>query len=316
MPRIRAIKPGFFASEDVAALPLRARLTWIGLWTHCDDQGRAKDNVKLIKAALWPLDPVSLQDVEDDLAVLAEHGRILRYEVAGRRFLAVVGWHEHQKISKPTTSKLPPPPTTDSCPPARATPKSNTESNDPPVDNPGDSYPQGASEPLPEPDNREESTSGSPPGTLPESSRTAPVGKGKERKGKERISPRARAHNAARWLRDRYRLTDHEASQVLEAVQARAPRPIDHLVPYLTAMAEGDLADIVAAVMDTPPPGHTPAAGVPDDELPPPYEPPPVRNGLLDREPGPDQDDITSRGATAVRQALAAARTNDPKDEP
>ncbi|RMI39897.1 hypothetical protein EBO15_28440 [Actinomadura harenae] len=295
---------------------MRARLTWIGLWTHCDDQGRAKDNVKLIKAALWPLDPVSLQDVEDDLAVLAEHGRIVRYEVAGRRFLAVVGWHEHQKISKPTPSKLPPP-TADRSLSARTAPDLNTKSDSHPVDNPGESYPQEASEVARESDSREESTSGSPPGTLPESSRKAPVGKGKERKGKEGISPRARTHNAARWLRDRYRLTDHEASQVLEAVQTRAPRPIEHLVPYLAAMTEGDLADIVAAVMDTPPPGTTtPAGGGPDDGPPPPYEPPPVRNGLLDREPGPDQDAITSRGASAVRQALAAARTTEPEDEP
>lgn len=41
MAKIRSIKPDFFTSEDVSALPLRARLTWIGLWTHCDDHGRA-----------------------------------------------------------------------------------------------------------------------------------------------------------------------------------------------------------------------------------------------------------------------------------
>lgn len=49
MARIRTIKPSFFRSEDVAALPLRARLLWIGLWTQCDDQGRTKDNKQLIK---------------------------------------------------------------------------------------------------------------------------------------------------------------------------------------------------------------------------------------------------------------------------
>jgi hypothetical protein len=42
MPRIRSIKPDFFKSEDVAALPLRARLLWIGLWTQCDDHGRTR----------------------------------------------------------------------------------------------------------------------------------------------------------------------------------------------------------------------------------------------------------------------------------
>ena len=110
MARIRTIKPGFFRSEDVAALPLRARLLWIGLWTQCDDQGRTKDNTKLIKADVWPLDPVTLGDIEEDLMTLAAHGRIVRYEVDGRRYLEVVNWDDHQSINRPTPSRIPPPP--------------------------------------------------------------------------------------------------------------------------------------------------------------------------------------------------------------
>jgi hypothetical protein len=107
MPRIRTIKPSFFRSEDVSALPLRARLTWIGLWTQCDDSGRAKDNARLIKADIWPLDGVTLRDIEEDLETLAAHGRIVRYEVDGRRYLEIVNWGDHQAIQKPTPSKLP-----------------------------------------------------------------------------------------------------------------------------------------------------------------------------------------------------------------
>jgi hypothetical protein len=109
LARIRTIKPSFFTSDDVSALPLRARLTWIGLWTHCDDAGRAKDNVRLIKAAIWPLDDVSLRDIEDDLGTLADRGRIVRYEADGQRYLAITNWSEHQKISRPTPSKIPEP---------------------------------------------------------------------------------------------------------------------------------------------------------------------------------------------------------------
>lgn len=110
MPRIRTIKPEFFASEDVSALPMRARLTWIGLWTHCDDHGRAKDVVRLIKAAVWPLDDITLSDVEDDLDVLAAHERIVRYSVDGKQYLAVVNWHVHQAINRPGRPTCPPPP--------------------------------------------------------------------------------------------------------------------------------------------------------------------------------------------------------------
>jgi hypothetical protein len=109
MARIRSIKPSFFRSEDVSALPLRARLTWIGLWTQCDDAGRAKDNARLIKADIWPLDSVTLRDIEEDLETLAGHGRIVRYEVDGRRYLEIVNWGDHQAIQKPTPSTLPSP---------------------------------------------------------------------------------------------------------------------------------------------------------------------------------------------------------------
>jgi hypothetical protein len=109
MARIRTIKPSFFKSDDVSALPLRARLTWIGLWTQCDDQGRTKDHTRLIKADIWPLDTVSLADIEEDLSTLAAHGRIVRYEVDGKRYLEVTNWSEHQKIDRPSKSTIPPP---------------------------------------------------------------------------------------------------------------------------------------------------------------------------------------------------------------
>ncbi len=98
-------------------LPLRARLTWIGLWTHCDDQGRTKDNARLIKGDIWPLDDVSLAEIEEDLETLAARGRIVRYEVDGRRYLEVTNWSEHQKIQKPSPSRLPPPPHHSDSPP-------------------------------------------------------------------------------------------------------------------------------------------------------------------------------------------------------
>ena len=110
MARIRSIKPGFFGSEDVTALTFRARLTWIGLWTYCDDHGRGKDNTKLIKAAVWPLDEVSLQDVDDDLAELARHKRIVRYRDGAQRLLAVTTWHFHQSVNRPGKTTIPAPP--------------------------------------------------------------------------------------------------------------------------------------------------------------------------------------------------------------
>lgn len=110
MPRIRTIKPEFFTSLTVAGLSLEARLTFIGLWTHCDDEGRCVDDARLIKAAVWPLDDRIASDVELDLKALNESSLILRYTVGERSYLTVRGWREHQRINRPTRSKLPPPP--------------------------------------------------------------------------------------------------------------------------------------------------------------------------------------------------------------
>jgi hypothetical protein len=109
MPRIRSIKPSFFRSDDVAVLPYRARLTWIGLWTFADDAGRMKDDVRIIKGDIWPLDKVSATDIEDDLAILAIRGRIVRYEVDSKRYLEIVNFTIHQYIAKPTKSQIPSP---------------------------------------------------------------------------------------------------------------------------------------------------------------------------------------------------------------
>ncbi|MFF4600587.1 hypothetical protein [Amycolatopsis sp. NPDC001319] len=91
-------------------MPFRARLTWLGLWTQCDDHGRFKDNAKLIKASVWPLDPVSLREVEEDLAVLAREGRIVRYIAEGKPLLVVTNWHFHQNINRPGRPNFPAPP--------------------------------------------------------------------------------------------------------------------------------------------------------------------------------------------------------------
>ncbi|QMP84096.1 helix-turn-helix domain-containing protein [Streptomyces phage Alderaan] len=116
MARIRTIKPDFFTSLTIADLTIEQRLTFIGLWTHCDDQGRAVDDARLIKAALWPLDDRTAADVETDLAALSESSLIVRYTFTGKRYLAVSGWKEHQRINRPSASRLPAPDQGDSAP--------------------------------------------------------------------------------------------------------------------------------------------------------------------------------------------------------
>lgn len=109
MARIRTIKPTFFTSLTVAGLTPEQRLTFIGLWTHVDDEGRCVDDARLIKAALWPLDDRTAADVDTDLWALTEASLIVRYVLSERSYLAVRNWGEHQRINRSTTSNLPDP---------------------------------------------------------------------------------------------------------------------------------------------------------------------------------------------------------------
>lgn len=108
MARIRTIKPDAFLSESLSHVPRGTRWTFAGLWTYADDKGRARDDARLIKAALYPLDEtVTLDDVAHDLRILAGIGGICRYVVEGRNYLHMPNW-EHQKINRPTPAKSPP----------------------------------------------------------------------------------------------------------------------------------------------------------------------------------------------------------------
>lgn len=109
MPRIRTIKPDFFTSLTIADLTPEQRLTFIGLWTHCDDEGRCVDDPRLVKAAVWPLDDRNSADIEIDLKALSECSLILRYTLNRKRYLAITNWFEHQRINRPTASKFPAP---------------------------------------------------------------------------------------------------------------------------------------------------------------------------------------------------------------
>ncbi|WP_059006587.1 hypothetical protein [Streptomyces specialis] len=133
MARIRTVKPDLFINERCAECSVTAVLTFIGLLTQADDQGRHRDNAAIIAGVLWPLraehTPVH---VEDDLHQLAGAGLICRYTGCdGKRYLHIVGWFEHQKIDKPSQSRLPACPQhhpTDRCGPCRG---ACTEANRP-----------------------------------------------------------------------------------------------------------------------------------------------------------------------------------------
>lgn len=108
MARIRTIKPDAFLSESLSSVPRGARWTFAGLWTYLDDEGRGRSDARLIHAALYAIDDTTtVEDVANDLDAIESIGSVCRYEVAGRSYIHATRWH-HQKINRPTESRIPP----------------------------------------------------------------------------------------------------------------------------------------------------------------------------------------------------------------
>lgn len=129
MARIRSIKPEFWKSESIARLDYFTRLLFIGLWSYVDDNGVGIDHHRLITAELFPLeeDFASVaREVREGLARLADTGRVRRYAVEGKSYIAIVNWAEHQKIDRPNKERYPQPED------PRATPTPPTSGNPPP----------------------------------------------------------------------------------------------------------------------------------------------------------------------------------------
>lgn len=108
MARIRTIKPEFPHSESMGRVSRDARLTFIQLWTLADDAGRLRGNSRMLASLLFPYDDDAKKLIEGWLTELEREKCILRYQVEETTYIQVCNWLEHQKIDKPSASKLPP----------------------------------------------------------------------------------------------------------------------------------------------------------------------------------------------------------------
>ena len=107
MARIRTIKPEFPQSESMGRVSRESRLCFVMLWTLADDAGRLRGNSRMLASLLYPYDDDAKNLIDGWLAELSSEGCIARYEVDGTSYLQISAWLEHQKIDKPSASKLP-----------------------------------------------------------------------------------------------------------------------------------------------------------------------------------------------------------------
>jgi hypothetical protein len=105
--RIRSIKPEFWESESLGRVSREARLLFIGLFSCCDDVGRARASSRLLASRLFPYDDDAFKKLPGWIAELEKQGCIRIYVVDGESYLDLPKWANHQKIDKPSISKLP-----------------------------------------------------------------------------------------------------------------------------------------------------------------------------------------------------------------
>lgn len=108
MARIRTIKPEFPQSESMGRVSRESRLCFIMLWTIADDEGRLRGNSRMLASLLYPYDDDAKKHIDGWLDQLSSEGCIARYEVDGTSYVQILKWREHQKIDKPSASKIPP----------------------------------------------------------------------------------------------------------------------------------------------------------------------------------------------------------------
>ena len=107
MARIRTIKPEFPQSESMGNVSRDARLTFLQLWTIADDEGRLRGNSRMLASLLFPYDDDAPALIDEWLFELEREGCIQRYKVASQNYIQICNWLIHQKIDKPSKSKIP-----------------------------------------------------------------------------------------------------------------------------------------------------------------------------------------------------------------
>jgi 5-methylcytosine-specific restriction endonuclease McrA len=106
MARIRTIKPEFWTDEKIISLPFHARLFFIGLWNFADDHGFLKDEPSQLKLLIMPCEESI--DVFQTLDLLLSADLIERYmdTESGNTFLLIKNWTLHQRVDKPSKSRI------------------------------------------------------------------------------------------------------------------------------------------------------------------------------------------------------------------
>ncbi|WP_146130784.1 hypothetical protein [Sphingopyxis lindanitolerans] len=98
MSRIRSIHPGFFTDEDIVSVSMAARMLFLGLGVEADDKGIFEWKPLTLKMRIFPADSIEVAPLLDELAGA---GKIMSYEIDGKRFGAIGNFAKFQRPKNP-----------------------------------------------------------------------------------------------------------------------------------------------------------------------------------------------------------------------
>ena len=111
MARKRMISPEIWESQNFSQLSDLAKIVFISLFSHADDEGRGRADPTYIKSSTFPYDENRrVADIKFALSEIARSMSVQFYSVNGIEFYFMTSWERWQKIDKPSKSKFPPPP--------------------------------------------------------------------------------------------------------------------------------------------------------------------------------------------------------------
>lgn len=97
MAKIRALKPEFWANDELAELSMGTRLFYMGLWNFADDNGVFEWREKKLKVQIFPYDSVS---VPEFLKSLIKSNLVIHFDHEGKKYGLLMNFSKHQKPDK------------------------------------------------------------------------------------------------------------------------------------------------------------------------------------------------------------------------
>lgn len=108
MARIRTVKPEHWSDKGLSLISNDAHLLWIGTWNFSDDEGVFENDPLLLKSQVFPRkESITPKHIVKWLNELINVGFVIPFKYDETEYFITRTFTAHQKIDRPTPSKIP-----------------------------------------------------------------------------------------------------------------------------------------------------------------------------------------------------------------